>query len=197
MGTNSITPLFVSGFNGNLGASSDVLNQTGTWTSGAVDPAGHWLVALDSAGKLLQSFQITPIQNAFGSPDGALTAGATLGTGLASPSSVTLDPLGRFVFVSDATAGSITAFAFSSNGTITATGKTTPVSATGTGRVSIDASGTYLYAAVTGNGTSIASGVAAFKINADGSLTAVAGSPFATGASTSGTAGVVVTSSVQ
>jgi hypothetical protein len=71
------------------------------------------------------------------------------------------------------------------------------VSATGTGRVSIDASGTYLYAAVTGNGTSIASGVAAFKINADGSLTAVAGSPFATGASTSGTAGVVVTSSVQ
>jgi 6-phosphogluconolactonase (cycloisomerase 2 family) len=111
---------------------------------------------------------------------------------------VTFDPLGRFVFVSDSAAGSVTAFAFNeSNGTITSTGKTTPISATGTGRVSIDASGTYLYAAVTGNGTSIASGVAAYRINSDGSLTPLAGSPFATGAGTTGTTGVVVTSTVK
>ncbi len=198
LGTNLITPLFVSGFNGNLTVSSDVLNLSGTWTSGAIDPTGQWLVALDSAGKLIQSFQITPIQNASSTPDGKLTAGTSLATGLATPSSVTFDPLGRFVFVSDATAGSVTAFAFNeSNGTITATGQITPVSATGTGRVSIDASGTYLYAAVTGNGTSINSGVAAFKINSNGSLTPLAGSPFAAGAATTGTAGVVVTSSVQ
>ena len=198
LGTNLITPVFVSGFNGNIGASSDVLSQSGTWTSGAVDPTGQWLVALDSAGKLVQSFQITPIQNNFSSPDGKLTAGTSLPTGLATPSAVTFDPLGRFVFVSDSTAGSVTAFAFNeSNGTITSTGKTTPISATGTGRVSIDASGTYLYAAVTGNGTSIASGVAAYRINSDGSLTPLAGSPFATGAGTTGTAGVVVTSTVK
>jgi hypothetical protein len=62
--------------------------------------------------------------------------------------------------------------------------------------VSVDASGTYLYAAVKGNGGNVVSGVAVFKIGSNGSLTAITGSPFATGAGTSGTAGVVVTSAV-
>jgi DNA-binding beta-propeller fold protein YncE len=198
LGNGSITPAFISGFNGNVAASTDVLVQAGNWTSGAVDPTGHWLVALDSAGKTLQSFQITPIQ-VFGTPDGKLTAvGTPLATGLAAPSSVTFDPLGQFVFVSDGAAGTVTTYAFNeSTGVVTTTGKVTTVSTTATAHVSIDASGTYLYAAVAGNGGSVPSGVAAYKINADGSLTAVAGSPFAAGTGTSGTSGVVVTSSVK
>ncbi len=202
LGTNVINPIFVSGFVGTLASSPDALAQTGTWTSGAIDPSGHWLVALDSVGKTIQSFGITPIQ-VFGTPDGKLTVGPSLATGLTAPSSMTFDPQrrdpqGRFVFVSDATNGTVTTFAFNdSTGAITATGKQTTVDATGTGKVSIDASGTFLYAAVKGNGTTVASGVAAYKINSDGSLTAVAGSPFATGAGTSGTSGVAVTTSVQ
>ncbi|GAC1636306.1 MAG: hypothetical protein NVS9B14_14900 [Candidatus Acidiferrum sp.] len=211
-GTNAITAAAISGFTGTLtcvqqpAPALPVLppcpvgfSQAGNWTTGAVDPTGRWIVALDFAGKTLQPIAFTPIQNGFTSPDGTLTAaGSPVATGLTAPSSVTFDPLGRFVFVSDATAGTVTSFTFNeSTGAINTTGKVTTVSATGTGRVSIDASGTYLYAAVTGNGGSVPSGVAAYKINSDGSLTAVAGSPFATGAGTSGTAGVAVTSSVQ
>ncbi len=197
LGTNVINPILVSGFNGNLAPSGAAVTPSGTWTSGSIDPSGHWLVALDSAGKTLQSFKITPIQVLV--TDGDLTAvGLPLATGVAAPSSVTFGPQGRFVFVSDATNGTVTTFSFNkASGAVSTTGKQTTVDATGTGRVAIDASGTFLYAAVKGNGTSVASGVAAYKINADGSLTAVAGSPFAAGASTSGTSGVVVTSSVQ
>ena len=188
------------------GGPANILTQAGNWSSGAVDPTGLWLVALDSAGKTLQSIQFTPIQNGFAvavppdPQDGALTAvGAPVATGLSAPSAVTFDPLGRFVFVSDATAGKIAVFTFNeSTGALAASGTPVTVDATGTGRVSIDASGTYLYAAVTGNGGSVASGVAAYKINSTtGALTALTGSPFATGAGTSGTAGVAVTSTVQ
>ena len=173
--------------------------QAGNWIAGAVDPTGHWIVALDGAGKALQPIAFTPVQNLFVSPDANLTAqGLPLGTGLTKPSSVTFDPLGRFVFVSDATAGKIAVFSFNEGiGALTALGTPVTVDATGTGKVSVDASGTYLYAAVTGNGGSTPSGVNAYKINADGSLTLVAGSPFAAGAGTTGTAAVVVTSSVK
>jgi len=199
LGANVINPVEINLFNGSLTPSGVAVAQAGNWTSGAIDPSGHFLIALDATGKALQSFQITPVQTFLGSPDGNLTAVLTpLATAVTAPSSVTFDPQARFVFVSDATNGTVTAFGFNrTTGAVTTTGKTATVSATGTGRVSIDASGTYLYAAVTGNGTTVASGVAAFKINADGSLTAVAGSPFPAGAGTSGTSGVVVTSSVN
>ncbi len=202
LGNGSITSAGISGFTGTLqlGGAGTILVQAGNWTSGAIDPTGHWIVALDSTGKTLQSIAFTPVQNGFAAPDGTLTAtGAPVATtGVTAPSSVVFDPLGTFVFVSDATNGMVTAFAFNAaTGAITATGKTTTVSATGTGKVSIDAGGTFLYAAVTGNGGSTPSGVNAYKINADGSLTLVAGSPFATGAGTSGTSGVVVTTSFQ
>ena len=205
-GNGSITSANISGFTGTLGCVNFAappcpagLTQAGNWTAGAVDPTGLWVVALDSTGKTLQTIAFTPILNLFTSPDGTLTAqGAPVGTGLASPSSVTFDPLGRFVFVSDATAGKVAVFTFTeSSGALVASGAPITVDATGTGRVSVDASGTYLYAAVKGNGGSVASGVAAYKINPNGTLTALAGSPFATGAGTSGTAGVVVTSTVQ
>jgi 6-phosphogluconolactonase (cycloisomerase 2 family) len=202
LGNGSITSAGISGFTGTLmlGGGTNTLTQAGNWTSGAVDPTGQWLVALDSTGKTLQSVQIAPVQNGFTGTDGMLTAvGSPVATtGVTTPSSVVFDPLGNFVFVSDSTSGTVTAFGFNeSNGAITATGKQTIVDATGTGKVSIDASGAYLYAGIKGNGGSVVSAVAAYKINSDGSLTALAGSPFAAGASTSGTADVVVTSSVK
>jgi 6-phosphogluconolactonase (cycloisomerase 2 family) len=205
-GSNSITVAAISGFTGTLGCVGFVsppcptgFSQAGNWTAGAIDPTGRWMVALDSAGKALQPIAFAPIQNGFTAPDGTLTAqGLPLSTGLTTPSAVTFDPLGRFVFVSDATAGKIAVFSFNeSTGALAALGTPITVDATGTGKVSIDASGTYLYAALTGNGGSVPSAVAAYKINSNGTLTAVVGSPFSTGAGTSGTSGVAVTSSVQ
>lgn len=212
LGSSSITVAQISGFTGTLNCvqqpfpAPPVLppcptgfSQAGNWIAAAVDPSGHWIVALDAVGKTLQPIAFTPVQNSFTAPDGTLAAqGLPLGTGLAAPTAVTFDPQGRFVFVSDATAGKIAVFSFNgSTGALAALGTPITVDATGTGKVSVDASGTYLYAAVKGNGGSVASAVASYKINSNGTLTAVAGSPFATGASTSGTADVVVTSTVQ
>ena len=63
LGTGSITSAGISGFTGTLqlGNTTTTLTQAGTWTSGAVDPTGLWVVALDSAGKTLQSIAFTPI----------------------------------------------------------------------------------------------------------------------------------------
>src|SRR5262249_28993524 len=59
LGTNLINTVWVNPFTGAPNPSSTLnatLHQTGTWSSGAIDPSGHFLVALDSAGKTLQSF---------------------------------------------------------------------------------------------------------------------------------------------
>jgi 6-phosphogluconolactonase (cycloisomerase 2 family) len=64
---------------------------------------------------------VSPVQNGFSppppppviTPDGTLAVtGAAVSTGLTTPSAVTFDPQGRFVFVSDVTAGKIAVFSF-------------------------------------------------------------------------------------
>jgi 6-phosphogluconolactonase (cycloisomerase 2 family) len=193
LGTNSISAFDIRLNDGTV-TYSTTQPASGTWTSGAIDPSGHYLVALDSAGKALSVFQISPILG-FGT-DGALTpVGTPVPVGGTAPSSVTFDPLGRFVFVSDSTAGTVTSFAFDeSTGQLTVTGKITNVSSTGAPQTAADATGTYLYVSIAGNPPATPAGVAAYKINSDGSLTAVAGSPFAAG---TGTFGVAVVNKVQ
>jgi trimeric autotransporter adhesin len=196
LGTGSISTFEI--FVGGTPTYQTTLSAAGNWTAGAIDPSGRYLVALDSAQKALSVFQIYPI-NGFGAqPDGALTpvpGSQGIATGGTAPASVTFDPLGNFVFVSDSTAGTVTSFAFNeSTGQLTATGKVTNVSSTGTPQTAVDATGTYLYVSIAGNPPATPAGVAAYKINSDGSLTAVTGSPFATG---TGTSGVVVTNQVH
>jgi len=181
LGNGTITSAGVSGFTGTLrlGGAPNILTQAGNWSSGAVDPTGLWLVALDSAGQALQVVSVAPVQNGFTAPDGTLAAVGTPGTYRTyDTSAVTFDPLGRFVFVSDATAGKIAVFTSTNRLVHSRLRNSRHGGRDRTGRVSIDASGTYLYAAVTGNGGSVASGVAAYKINSTtGALAALTGSP--------------------
>ena len=197
LGTNSITPANIGGTDGSL-ATGTTQTFTGTWSAGAIVPSGHFLVALDSAGNMLHSFQITPVTEAPGS-DGVLTdTGNSASTGGTAPSSVTFDPLGRFVFVTDTAAKTVTVFAFNSaTGAINATAVGSVTLATAPNAVAVDATGTYLYVSVLGDPTGnpvVPGSVAVYTIGSSGTLTAVANSPFTAG---TGTAGIAVTNKIQ
>jgi len=94
-------------------------------------------------------------------------------------SAVAVDPIGQFVYVANGAApGAIDAYARNaSTGDLTLTSAASfPTGGTNPTAIAIDPTGTHLYATNQDSNT-----VAAFTINADGSLTKVTGSPFVTG----------------
>jgi 6-phosphogluconolactonase (cycloisomerase 2 family) len=187
LGLNLVQSLPVNVTTGVVTAGT-ALTPTGTWTSGAVDASGQYLIALDSVGKNIQVFMIGPLAT-FGvdtvsNPPGSPSIN-NVGT---SPNSLVVDPLNRFVFVTDAGTNSILRYSFDPlSGDLTLLTGTTALTGI-PGQATIDATGNFLYVAVEGNPTSNPGSVAAFKINTDGSLTPLANSPYPAGVGTSGVA---------
>jgi len=181
----------------------------GNWVAGAVDATGRNLVAFDQTANAASTFSITAIGS--GGTNGGLTfIDKTTATG--KPSFFTFDPQGRYIVVADATANTVTAYSFTPTsipvlkaltGTALITLPTTPGGSPG--QVAIDASGQFLFVALSGVAsgttktagavdvytTNVASGVPAFA--------EVKGAPFAAGDTTTGlnTLGVGVIDSVQ
>jgi len=191
LGAAQIQPTIVSSSGGSLGIGNP-LAVAGNWTAGAVDASGLFLVAADSTGHNLQSFQIVPVSSS--ASDGNLTTGPTVAAGSNGPYAVTFDPLNRFVFLADLAAGSVKVFTCDpSTGTLTA-GSSTAVSVNGVTNAAVDANGKFLYVGIPGTTTSNPSSVAVYSIDATtGALTAV-GAPIASGTKT---AGVTVTNSIN
>lgn len=191
LGAAQIQPTRVDSSAGSL-ALGNVLSIAGTnWTAGAVDASGLFLVAADSTGHNLQSFQIVPVSSS--ASDGNLTAGPTVAVSN-GPYAVTFDPLNRFVFLADLAAGTVKTFAFNSTTGVLTAGSTTTAVANGVTNVAVDANGKFLYVGLPGSTTSNPSSVAVYSIDATtGALTAV-GAPIASGTKT---AGVTVTNSVN
>jgi 6-phosphogluconolactonase len=193
--TGFVEPVAISAIDGHLVPPpvGKVTTAAGTWTDGVVDSSGQYLLALDSTAKHIQSFSITPSSGTTPLTDGLLIlVNAAVSVGGTAPSSIAIDPLDRFVFVTDSGANtSITVFSFDvTTGKVAKIGSSAVI-ASGAGQAAVDATGTYLYAALAGTPGS----VAAFKIGAGGTLTAVAGSPFpATG---NGTLGVAISNSIK
>jgi 6-phosphogluconolactonase (cycloisomerase 2 family) len=173
----------------------------GNWTVGAVDGSGQYLFAVDGTGLKLHFFAITPV-GAGGTDGGLLEIGTgTSIPGAVQPAGVVVDPTDRFVLVTDAGTNGITPFTFNpALGTLTAGTAQGGVSG-GAGQVTVDPTGTYVFAALPGVSSGIPpSGVAVFTVNVSGStvtLTPVTGSPFLTPTRASGTTGVGVINSVQ
>lgn len=195
--SGTITPIVVSGGVFVNGAVPETF--AGNWTVGAVDGSGQYLLAVDSAANKIHTFSISPVVG--GGTDGVLTevgtptsTGGTLTTGMA------VDPLDRFLLVTDATGKTITPFTYNATtqALVAGTAVTVP---SAPGQVTIDPTGKYVFVALAGAaGGSPASGVAAYTVSVSGStvtLTAVTGSPFTTGTGASGTTGVGAISSVQ
>jgi hypothetical protein len=97
--------------------------------TGAIDASSQFFVAVDSTAKTLQSFRITPVG--------------------AGPWVVAFDPQDRAVFVADQSAGTITPDVFTySTGALGAAGTPVTVFANGLTNITVDITGTYLYAGV-------------------------------------------------
>lgn len=197
LGDNAITP---ANFSTNSSALTPGTPQTiaGSWTMGAVDPSGHFLVALDATANTLHSFAITAVTLTPGL-DGALTdTGSSAPAGGTATSAVAFDPLGRFIFVTDSAAKTVTVLGFnSSTGAINSTALAAVTLTAAANGVAADATGTYLYVSVLGDpaaSPAVRGSVAAFSISSTGALTPLANSPFPAG---TGTSAVVVTNQVH
>jgi 6-phosphogluconolactonase (cycloisomerase 2 family) len=192
LGTGFIVPIFISPIDGALGPGTSVAFAGTNWTLGGVDPSGQYLLAIDSASNTLQSFSIGQIPTV-----STLNKTGSVSTGGTSPAGLAIDPLDRFVFVTDATAKNVTTFSISPlTGAVAVAGPpATPVTLAGVPtQAVVDATGTYLYVAFEGTPVTNPGSVAVFTIGSTGTLTPVTGSPFAAGV---GTKGVAVSNSVQ
>jgi 6-phosphogluconolactonase (cycloisomerase 2 family) len=105
----------------------------------------------------------------------------------------TVDPTNHFVYVTNFADNTVSAFTLD-----TGTGKIGVVpgspfpSGIGPAAAAVDPSGTFLYVANDGS-SSIAGSISGYKINANGSLTAVSGSPFTTNPALTPQQGIAVT----
>jgi 6-phosphogluconolactonase (cycloisomerase 2 family) len=176
-----------------VNAATGALTAAGTAATGVgsvpsaivVDPSGDFVLVTDSSGGTVLVFQINPIS-------GALTQvpGSPFGTPFSPgghPSSVVVDPLDRFSYLTDQFAPAVVGFTFNA-----ISGDLTPLASSpfGAGNnprgASIDPSDRFLYVANKTDGD-----VSGWTIDsATGALTAVAGSPFAAGFTGGAVAGV-------
>lgn len=144
--------------------------------------AGAEFMAFDSVHKLLfVNNQTANSVSAFSTntTTGLLTpvAGSPFAAG-SRPTAVAVDPAGRFVFVANQASNSIGVFSIGENGTLTQiTGS--PFAASSPYGLSVNSAGTVLYATnFPDSQVSDLNTVSALAINASGSLSPIAGSPF-------------------
>jgi 6-phosphogluconolactonase (cycloisomerase 2 family) len=95
------------------------------------------------------------------------------------PSAVAIYPAGGYLYVTDSTANTVTAYSYNLAGALTEVGTPQPVGTSPTG-VAIDPTGSFLYVANSGNGT-----VSTFTINSSTGALTVVGSPVSTGGGSS------------
>jgi hypothetical protein len=118
---------------------------------------------------------LTPVSN---SPFNLPLTFQTGATGEFDTARVITDPAGTFLFVGDEFGGQIFVYSIGSGGVLTAVGSPVAVGFS-PGNMATDGLGKYLYVTNTSAGNHTGSEIAAYSIGATGTLTAVAGSPFA------------------
>ena len=100
------------------------------------------------------------------------------------PSAMAISPKGDFLFVANATEGTVAVLAIAGDGTLTLQGAPVSMGAgSAPNAVAVEHTGRFLYVADTANND-----VLAFSIGTNGALTAIAGSPFAAGVQPKGLA---------
>jgi DNA-binding beta-propeller fold protein YncE len=140
----------------------------------AVDPASKFLFVGNAGSNTVSAFHID-------AGSGKLTSvpGSPFVSG-ARPEGVAVDPTGRFVFVANQASSSISVFSIGANGALVPAAGS-PFAASSPFELAINPSGGVLFASNFPDSTvSDLNTVSAFQIGANGALTAVPGSPFAT-----------------
>jgi DNA-binding beta-propeller fold protein YncE len=143
------------------------------------DPAGKFVIAVSNGSSTL--FGLIAVFTLDGAT-GLLSASGTPSRTGADPSSLTLDPSGKFVYVADTADATISAFTLNSTSGALSPVSGSPFPSGGQGTfngplgIVADAAGKYIYVCNASNDISV------FTFNSQtGALTALAGSPFASG----------------
>jgi hypothetical protein len=142
----------------------------------AVAPTRNLLFVSNSADSTITSFTLDPCTGELTAVGTPVASGGTMGLG----GSLAVDKDGNFLFVGNDTTGNISVFA------IAATGALTPVAGSpfalppapfGADGITLNAVGNTLY--VAGANLGLGNALAVMSVAANGTLTAIAGSPFA------------------
>jgi 6-phosphogluconolactonase (cycloisomerase 2 family) len=162
--------------------------KTGTMPMGmAIDPAGKFLFVANQGSSNISAFSISTasLTAVPGSPFTTIPLGSTVATG---PTAVAVSATGNFLYVSNSFTGTVSAYSISSAGALTALGASPFTVGLGPSGLALPPSGAFLYVANTGTNN-----ISAFTIcdkvvtscsdvnHPDGTLKAVAGSPFSDG----------------
>jgi 6-phosphogluconolactonase (cycloisomerase 2 family) len=149
----------------------------------AVDSSGKFLYVADQDGSQVGGNNISGFS--VNSATGALTSGSQAMCDAGLTSGVVTDPVGPFVFASNSS-GSVCSFSINSQGALQLVGSPVNLGSLLVARsVGVDHFGKFVYVLTAPTTTALPLNIWAFGVSAEGSLTAVPGSPFATG----GTAG--------
>ena len=187
-GSGNISAYNIDHTNGNLGVISPPgMNPPPFF--GSFTPGSPTSIAMTADGKFLfvaspkqGSISCFSVDTSSGSTAGRLTevqvsggpcfVSATSGT----PTSLAVEPMGRFLYAADPSSNAVLAFSIQSNGVLTGAGVSSLGAGTRPVSVAVSSQGTFLF---TANQSS--NNVSAFLIDSSsGALAAVSGSPFAT-----------------
>jgi 6-phosphogluconolactonase (cycloisomerase 2 family) len=149
------------------------------------DHSGQYLYVINNGAGNISGYTIDQTMTATGGALTPFTSAPTIPTG-SSPWFSTLDPTGKFIYVPDSVAETVTTYSIGTGGALTNAGSTTAISgATSLFNVAADPSGKYLYVLDQGNGTGDGA-VYQFDVTSGMPGTAPVGSAVATGVSPNG-----------
>lgn len=182
---NDVTQLVINSGNGNLSVptSISIVNPTNPANVFATDKGPVSLVMSPTAPFLFTANQTGGTLSAFTVDPGTGSLGVPAGTGpipiapASHPSSIAISPTGNFLFVANATEGTIAVFNINGNGVLAQAGLPTSVGVGATPTsIAVEHSGRFLYVTDPAHNA-----IAGFSIQA-GVLSPITGSPFAAGA---------------
>lgn len=182
---NDVTELDINASSGNLSVpvSLSIVNPVNPANVFATDkgpvslvmsPTAPFLFAADQTASNVTAYTVDPGTGSLG-----VIAGSPFPIQPAShPSSVAISPKGDFIYVANATEGTIAVFNIAGNGVLAQAGLPTPVGAGATPTsIAIEHSGRFLYVTDPAHNA-----VLGFSIQTGGGLSPINGSPFAAGA---------------
>jgi 6-phosphogluconolactonase (cycloisomerase 2 family) len=163
---------------------ANLFNTGGNPVAAVISSSAPHLYVLNQSPGNISAFLLDPslgglstITNPPGNPAGAISTYGTLTT----PTSMAITPNGALMFVASPSAGTVSAFAVNNNDGSLAEVAGSPFAVGGAGAapawVAVDSTGKSLYVA-----DSAHNAVLGFSIGTNGTLTPIAGSPFAAGA---------------
>lgn len=161
--SSNVTAFAINAATGVLGSGSPFTTGAGSFpTSVITDPTGQFVYVASSGSNDVAAYKITPATGALFQIDASGALGIQNFPAGSNPSSVTVDPSGRFAYVANSGSNDVSAYTINAtNGALTAVTGSPFTAGTGPSSITVDQTGKYAY--VTNHGTTT---ISVFAIDA-------------------------------